>query len=270
MALYPTIYAISTSLTKYSVIDPTAGKEFIGLENYINIFLSSRFWSVLGRSAVFVSVSVLGSYVLGSFLAILLHKAGQGKAFFRIIFLVPMVIAPAITALNFKFMFNYDFGVINYFLTILGLPRQTFLGSPNLALFSIVSVDIWQWTPFVVLVMLAGLEALPSEPFEAAQIDGATGLQIHRYITFPLLRRFTLIVLIIRTMDAFRSYAKFDLMTGGGPGVSSETLSFYIAKVGFNWFHTGEASALAFISINISALLAMLFLKYTRAFSEVS
>lgn len=268
LGLYPTIEALWTSLTRYNLTDPLAGKTFIGLGNYLQLITDIRFWSALGRALWFVAVSVSVSFVLGLCIALLLHRIRWFQGFFRIVFLVPMVVAPAITTLNFKFMYNYNLGIINYLLQMVGIGKIDFLGNPALALWSAIAVDVWQWTPLVILVLLAGLEALPREPFEAALIDGASGWQVFRYMTMPLLNRFVAVTLVIRTMDALKVYETIQLMTAGGPGTASETLNIYLATVGFSWFDMGYASALGIFTLYFTSFLAWLLIKYTGAFNS--
>ncbi|ADG83105.1 binding-protein-dependent transport system inner membrane protein [Thermincola ferriacetica] len=268
LGVYPTIEALYTSLTRYNLTDPAAGKVFIGLGNYLHLVKDVRFWMALARAVEFVAVSVSISFVLGLMIALILQKTKWFQGFFRIVFLVPMVIAPTISTLNFKFMYNYNLGIINKLLQAIGLDKIDFLGNPSLALWSAVAVDVWQWTPLVILVLLSGLEALPREPFEAALIDGASGWQVFRYMTLPLLNRFIVVVLIIRAMDALKVYETIQLMTAGGPGNASETLNTYLATVGFQWFDIGYASALGIFALYFTTFLAMILVKYTGAFKS--
>lgn len=267
LALYPTIEAIWTSLNSYNLTKPWLGKSFVFLGNYIQLFSDLRFWLALLRSIQFVAVSVIVSFLVGLAIALLLHRARWFKGFFRIIFLVPMVVAPAITALNFRFMYNYNLGIINYILEWSGLGRVDLLGNPGAVLWSIIAVDVWQWTPLVILVLLAGLESLPREPYEAALIDGANRWQIFRSITVPLLNKFITITLVIRIMDALKVYETIQLMSAGGPGTASETLNIYLARVGFSWFDMGYASALGIISLYFTLFLAWFLVKRTGAFA---
>lgn len=261
--VYPSIEAFITSFTKYNLTDPAAGRSFVGLRNYIKMVMDYRFVGGLVRSLIFVFSSVSISFVVGFWLASLLNRAKKGQAIFRSLFLIPMVIASAVTGVIFKFMLNYDLGIINHFLRWIGFQGVDFLGNPSVALGAVISVDIWQWTPFVILVILAGLESLPPEPFEAAMLDGASSWDMLRFITAPLLKRFMIFVVIIRAMDAFREFDKIYLMTEGGPGFTSETLSVYISTVGFTWFDMGYSSALSFFALYFSLLIAFLTIRYT-------
>jgi multiple sugar transport system permease protein len=265
--VYPMLDALWNSLNNYSLTS-TEGKTFIGLQNYFTMFTDIRFWESLGRSLLFVTMSVLLSFLIGFGIALLLNRIQIFQGVFRIIFLVPMIIAPTITTLNFKFMYNYNLGILNSIFETIGLQKINFLGDSSLALLSTMIVDIWQWTPLVILVLLAGLEALPTEPYEAALIDGATPWKTFSFLTLPLLKKFIVIVLVIRVMDALKVYETIQLMTAGGPGTASETLNIYLAQVGFNWYNMGYASALGIFTLYFTTFIAWLLVKYTGAFKS--
>ena len=258
---------IYTSFTDYVLTRPWEGQKFNFGHNYAELFHDFRFWLAIGRSGVLAVTSVGASLVLGFGIASLINRLYCGRGIFRTLFLIPMVIAPSIAGLIFKFILNYDFGMINQLLAGLGLSRIDFLGAPLAALLSVIAVDVWQWTPFAVTVLLAGLESLPHEPFEAARIDGASELRILWHITLPLMRKFIVIVVIFRFIQCIRLFDTVKLMTDGGPGISTEILNVYITKVGFSWFDLGYASALAFIALNLGALVAMFFIRHTRTFA---
>jgi len=259
--IYPTLYVVDISFFKWDLLTGTP-KTFIGLGNYQAMIQSSRFFGAFGRSLYFTVLSVGISFLIGFGLANLLHKGVRGKSLFTTILIVPMVVAPIIIGLAFKFMYNPDFGVINYFLNIFGIPSQPFLGDPNLALNAVILTDIWQWTPFMILVLLAGLESLPSEPFEAAKIDGASRWLVFRRITLPLMRPVILIAILIRSMDAFREFDKIFIMTGGGPGLSSETLSLLVWRSSFSWFHMGFAAAMGLFMLFVIMVISWVLIKF--------
>ena len=267
-AVWPTIELLLTSLSRYNLTDRDAHPIFIGLANYEAILADTTFWADLLRSFEFVLVSVVGSLLLGFYIATILNKVGPGKGLFRVAFLVPMAVSPAITALSFKFMFNYEFGVINLMLNALTGSGVNFLGDPTFAIWTTVGIDIWEWTPLVVLILVAGLESLPDEQFEAASLDGAGSWALTRYITIPLMTRFILIAALIRTMDAFRVYETIQLTTAGGPGNLSETLNILLAKTGFSYFEMGPASAQALILTAIIIFVGTVFLRESGAFRE--
>lgn len=267
--IYPIVDAAITSLSRYNLTEPDASRVFIGFANYQAMLADSRFWGGLSRSFQFVIVSVVGSLLLGFYIAYLLCETSRGQGLFRIVFLVPMSISATITALSFKFMLNLEFGVINAILdNVLG-TKVNFLGDPTLALWATVGIDVWQWTPLVVLILLAGLESLPREVYESAALDGAGSWNMLRYITIPLMKRFILIAALIRTMDAFRVYETIQLTTAGGPGTLSETLNIYIAKRGFSFFEMGPASAMAIFLAFLIIFIATIFVRKSGAFQEL-
>ena len=270
LGVYPTIQALINSFTSYNMTETTE-KTFIGLGNYIRMFTEVRFWQALGRTVIFVFLSVALSYLLGLLASILLNKVDKARNCYRIIFLIPMIIAPTITALNFKFMYNYNFGIFNFFLNQLGIASVDFLGSPSVALFSTLAVDIWLGTPLAVLILLAGLESQSESYYEAAMLDGASAFQIFWEVTLPLLKKFSVIVIVLRSMDALKVYEVIQLMTAGGPGSSSETLNIYISKVGFSWFEMGYAAALGIFTLYFIMFVAKIIISKTGVFqSEVS
>ncbi len=268
-AIWPTIEAILISFSRYNLTDPNAQRTFIGLENYRAVLTDQIFWGDLWRSFKFALFTVGVSLTFGFYIAYLLSKAGRGKNVFRILFLVPMTISPAITALSFKFMLNYDFGVINSILMSLVGRKVNLLGDAKLALWACAGIDVWIWTPLAVLIVLSGLESLPEEVFEAAALDGAGTGSMLWYITLPLMKRFLLIAILIRVMDAFRVYETIQLTTAGGPGNLSEILNVYIARVGFSFFELGPASAMALILTFIIISIGTIFVKQSGAFEEI-
>jgi len=267
MGVYPTIQAVINSLTSYNMtsIDP---KEFVGLANYGRMLSELRFWQALGRTLLFVVLSVLISYSLGLLIAVMLNKVDRLRNVYRIIYLIPMIIAPTITALNFKFMYNYNFGIFNHILQAFHFKSVDFLGNPAASLFSCLAVDIWLGTPLAILVLLAGLESQSPSLYEAAMLDGASSFQIFREITLPLLKKFSIIVILLRSMDSMKAYEIIHLMTTGGPGTSSETLNIYISKAGFSWFEMGYASALGIFTLYFIMFLLKMVLGKTKLFQE--
>jgi len=172
-----------------------------------------------------------------------------------------MILSPLVTGMAFRFMYDFDYGVINYFLTLLGLRKIAFVGESMWALMSVILVDAWQWTPFMILVLLAGLESLPEEPYEAARIDGASRRGEFLYVTVPLMKPIILTSLLIRFVDAFKEFDKVYAITGGGPGLSSETLSMYIWKTGFQWFKIGPAAAMSIVMLYFVVFVTSLYIR---------
>jgi multiple sugar transport system permease protein len=172
-----------------------------------------------------------------------------------------MVIPPIVAGLIWRFMYDDAIGLINYIVTLIGLNRQAWLGSPVLALPAIIITDIWQWTPFLMLIVLAGLHALPEEPFEAARVDGATNWQILRFITIPMLKNVILVGFLIRIIELFRTFDTIYIMTEGGPGTATETMSIRSYLLGFRFFATGRATAFSLIMLFIIIYICSRFIK---------
>lgn len=256
--IFPLGYSLAISLQDYE-LSRIGQERFIGLDNYIRLFSNSSFWTAMGNTITFVVLAVGLELVLGFFLALLLHnKATFMRGFFRSTLLTPMFITPIAVGLMFRFLLNSQLGVIPTALEAIGLRVNWF--GPDLALFSIVLIDVWQWTPFMLLLLLAGLESLPEDPFEAARVDGAVGWAMVRHITIPLMRPIILAAVIIRMLDAFKVYEYIYAITRGGPGEATESMQYFIYRTGFIYFRAGEAAAMSFtLIIVITLLVALLF-----------
>lgn len=248
LVVYPTIYALQLSLKKWNLTESTKQK-FVGLSNYINILLDERFLNALTRTLIFVLVGAALSLVLGFILALLLNRNFPGKGIIRTCLIVPMIVTPVVVGLAWRFMYNAELGMINYFLELLGFEQFAFLGNMYTALPAIIITDVWQYTSFVMLILLAGLESLSPVPFEAAKIDGANGWQIFRYLTLPLMKGTILVAVLFRIMLSFSAFDTIFVMTGGGPGRASETLMMYVYRLGFEHWHMGKASAVGIIML---------------------
>lgn len=256
--IFPLGYSLMISMQDYE-LSRIGQEQFIGLENYLRIFSNKSFWTAMRNTISFVVLAVSLELVLGFFLALLLHnKATFLRGFFRSTLLTPMFITPIAVGLMFRFLLNSQLGVIPVTMGALGLRVDWF--GPNLALFSIVLIDVWQWTPFMLLLLLAGLESLPEEPFEAARVDGAVGWTMVRYITIPIMRPIILAAVIIRMLDAFKVYEYIYAITRGGPGEATESMQYFIYRTGFIYFRAGEAAAMSFVLIIVITLMvAILF-----------
>jgi multiple sugar transport system permease protein len=204
----------------------------------------------------FVISAIAIEFSLGMGLALLLNRHLRGKGFIRSMILLPMMCTNVVIGLTWRLLFNYQFGIINFYLTQLHLSPVNWLSEPNLAMISVIIVDVWNTTSFVALLLLAGLQSLPEEPFEAARIDGASSLQTFGYITLPLLRPSILVALLWRMIDTFRIFDVVWLLTAGGPAHATETVSIYIYNYGFKSFDLGYASAASYVMIIIMLVVA--------------
>ena len=202
---FPLLYSCFISFTNYSLSDPDT-YAFIGLNNFIQAVKDPMFLNSLLMTLKFTSGSVLAEFLLGLLIAVLLNQLTRHANLVLGVFLLPMMITPIIVGLLWRFMLNDQTGLVNYFLAAIGVGRFPFLSTANTALLSIMLADLWQWTPFVILLLYSGLQALPKDPYEAAALDGASGVQKFWHITLPAMRNTILICVLIRAMDAFREY----------------------------------------------------------------
>jgi multiple sugar transport system permease protein len=258
--LYPLVYSLWLSTQRYSLKRP-GEFTFVGARNYLNVLDDSVFWTSLRNTSMYVLGAVTLEFVLGFGLALLLNRGGRGQGALRTSFLIPIVLTPVVAALIATYMLNVDFGIINYL-----LGRQVlWLGDPQWAMVSIILLDVWRTTPFVFLVLLAGLQSIPTERYEAAALDGAGRLAAFRYITVPHLRTLIMIVLIIRVMDVFREFDTPFVLTGGGPGTATEMLALYTYRVGFKFLDMGYAAALSFAMLSIVLVICYVFVRQLQA-----
>lgn len=251
LLVFPTGYNAYISLFNWYISRPA---EWVGLGNYGEMLLrDERFWGALARTAYLTVLTVPPELVLGTAIAVLLRQRIPGSAPLRVLFMLPMVATPVAMALVWSMLLTPTGGLINHLLEQVGLPPSLWATHPDTVMPSLALVDIWQWTPMVTLIVLAGLESMPQEPFEAAVIDGASRWQAFRAITLPLLRPSLAVAAMFRTIDGLKSFDIIYVITQGGPGTSSETLNVYIYQTGFNYLHLGYSSAL------IMVLLALVF-----------
>jgi multiple sugar transport system permease protein len=258
LTVYPLIYALIAMLHKTNI--RTGERTFIGFQHFIEMGTDPFFWNALKNTVIYTGAAVSVEFVLGLALAIFLSTKLAGRNIFRSLFLTPMMLPPIVAAVIFKIIYIPDFGIINWFLGLIGIEGIVWEASANTALLSIIIVDIWEWTPFMFLILLAGLQAIPLDPYEAAEVDGATKFQIFRDITFPLLKPAVLIALLLRIMDTLRIFDQIFIMTGGGPANATETMSLYIYRHGFRFSNIGYATAMSFVMLILTILISNFFI----------
>ena len=259
VSVFPLLYSIQISLFSFRFGSPY---EFVGLDNYSHLFRDPGFWNALAITTVFTLFAVAIEFLLGLGLALLVAGDFRFKGLFRTAFMLPMVVTPVIVGITFRFIFTSDLGVVSY-LTQLTFGKQfNFLSTPELALPAVIAVNVWEWTSFMFLILLAGLQSLPIEPFEAARVDGASPWQTFRDFTLPLLRPIILVALLIRTMDAFTTFDSIFILTGGGPGTSTETLSLYVYNTAFQFSQLGYAAAMALVILLLLVAVSRLFIGF--------
>ncbi len=262
MVIYPLIYAAINSFMMRQLMDPEQAR-FVGLDNFIQALQDREILGSLGITLEFVAVTVVVEFLLGLSLALLLSRQVSGIKFIAPLLILPMLITPTVSALVWRqLMFNADTGLLNYYLMKwFHVQGPIWLGVKPWALISVMILDIWIWTPFVVLLLLSGLNALPHEPMEAARIDGAGSWQVFRDVTLPLLKPVIVVVLLFRIIDGFKAFDTIYVLTGGGPGTSTEVFGLTIYKQGFKFGNVGFSLALSWILIVIITIIAMALIR---------
>ena len=259
VTLYPLAHVAWLSLERRSLLDP-APPRFIGLDNYLRLAGDERFWNALGNTLYFVGVSVSLELALGLAFALAVQRPFRGRAALYGLILLPWAVPTAVSARMWEWMYNSEIGVLNY---LLG-AQVNWLGSPAWALHAAILMDVWKSTPFVALLLVAGLQGIPPDLYRAAALDGASRWTVLRRITLPLLAPVILVALIFRTIDAFRVFDSIYVLTGGGPANSTETLSIYAYKTLFQSLEFGYGSTLAVSVFACVALAAGLYVFLLR------
>ncbi|RKN80543.1 carbohydrate ABC transporter permease [Paenibacillus ginsengarvi] len=243
MMLFPIIYTVRISFFEWSMSATTPPK-WVGLSNYIDLMKDGRFWHAVGATFYFTIVALLFEVVLGVAIAVLLARQFRGKNFVKTIFLLPMVATPVAMGLVWMLIYEPTIGVANMMLKALGMEPLLWLASTSQVIPSLIIVDVWEWTPMISLIVMAGIATLPSDPYEAADVDGANAWQKFTSITLPLLRPTILVAAMLRLIDVLKTFDIIYATTQGGPNFASETLNLYGYVLGFQYFKLGSASAL--------------------------
>ena len=267
LTIYPFIYLIYVSLHIWP-ISPNLPKIFLGFGQFTYLFSDPSF---IESMQVTISLTVVGVSLqisLGTLLAILLSTKTKFTNYFTLPFMIPVFIAPVVVGLIWKFMFNYDLGILNYLLNVIGLESINWLGTTTTAFWSVVLIDTWQWTPFTTLIIKAGLDSVDPTPQEAAYVDGATRFQIFRYVTFPTIAPIFTVALLFRTLDAFKAFDIIYVVTRGGPGGSTYVLGYNIWKTAFYQNQLGLSAAMSVIMIIIATIFALILVKIMKGQME--
>lgn len=247
ITVFPTLYALYISLHNYQLTDPL-GMKFIGLDNYATLLTDPRFWNALKTTGIFMGGSLVLEIVIGFVLALLIAKNFKGSSFVKSVFLLPTITTPVVVGLIWMMLYDPQFGIINYFLSMFMEP-QSWLANESTAIWALVAVDVWEWSPFVALVLLAGLQSLPNEPYEAAEVDGASKWEAFLHLTLPLMKPYIIIAVIFRFMDLFRWFDTIYVMTKGGPGTATETLNMFGYLTGFEFLNMGYAAVIGIVML---------------------
>ena len=268
MNIFPLLWSLVLSFYKYRVNRPDLPPEFIGFKNYVRLLSDPDVWEYFQTTAYFVVTAVSAQFLIGFGVALLLNREFRYKGFITTLILLPMMLSPVVVGLFWRFLFKSDTsGLINYFL----LPLLNFAQAdpipwttdPKFAMVSVVIVDTWMWTPFMMLISLAGLSAIPKYLYEAADVDQASNWFKFRWITLPLVSPLLMIAVLFRTMDAFKMFDIVYVLTReGGPGTATETVSMNLYKLAFRSFNTGKSCAMAYILLIVIVALSNIYVKY--------
>jgi len=261
LSIYPLFYSIAISLQQ-----ETASGIVWTLAHFKRLATDNFFLTAMVHTFVYAVAALTCEFVLGLALALLLNQQMRGRAVFRASLLVPMMLPTVVVGIVWRLLLNPNFGAINGTLKQLGVNTEslTWTASPRLAFVAVIAVDVWQWTPFVFLVLLAGLQAIPQEPYEAALIDGSSRWQTFRHVTLPLLKPAILIVLLLRTMDLLRVFDQIFILTEGGPGFATELISLYIYRTAFRFSDFGYAAAMSFVLLALTNIVSLGYLRLLR------
>jgi multiple sugar transport system permease protein len=266
---YPVGYSFWLSFHDYQLNMPILGKPWVGLQNYRDLPDDKGLMSSIRWTVMFAVVAVPVGFVMGLILAVLLNSPylGRARGLLRGIFLLPMMLAGVVAGFMWRMLFDPEYGPVNHLLGLIGVGRVSWFGEVTSARIAVIVAELWLTTPFVMLVLLAGLQSIPDELLEAARIDGASVAQSFRQITLPLLRSSIAVVIVIRTMDALRAFDQIYILTNGGPGTATSTVMYYNYRY-FTFFQMGRASALSFAVLVAIALVTALYLAVLRGSRE--
>ncbi|NOG70374.1 carbohydrate ABC transporter permease [Roseicella sp. DB1501] len=259
--LFPWLFTLYVSAFDWHL---GSERRWVGLDNYARLFADARFgWAVL-RTLFYTALAVVAPMLLGLAAALCFHRRFPLRGLARTVFILPMMATPVAVALVWTMMFHPQLGVLNWLLTQVGLPPSMWVYSADTVIPTLVIVEVWHWTPLVMLLILGGLASLPQDPYEAAKIDGASAWQAFRHVTLPLLAPFIVVALIIRSIDALKAFDTIYVITQGGPGQASETINIFLYLQAFAFYNVGYASAVVVVFFAIIMALAALLL-WTRA-----
>ncbi len=254
--VFPLGYSLWMSVHEFSMGVTTVPK-FIGSENYTQLFTDQRFLESVPRTFYFTVLGVVAPVILGTVAAMAFVRKFPGQGLLRTFFSLPMMATPVAIALIWQMMFHPQLGVLNYLLSLVGLPQQLWVFSADTVIPSLALIETWQWTPFVMLIVLGGLSGLPEEPHEAALIDGCSRLQTIRYVTLPLLWPYIMVAIVLRTIDALKAFDIIYVITQGGPGTASETINIFLYLQAFAFYNIGFASAVVVVFFLIIVLMSV-------------
>ena len=259
--LFPITFALISSFFDYTLINKSFNN-FIGLDNYVNSINDEQLFNSISVTIFFVILVVLFEFLLGFFIALLLNSIDRFKSLYYFILLLPLLINPIVVGLIWRMFLHPQLGILNYLLGLISINPINWLGDPKMAFVTIIFVDIWHQVSFMIILLLAGLSAIPKEPYEAARSDGAGILDCFIHITLPYMRPVIIVTILIRLIFAVKTYDLIYIMTKGGPGDATDLISYYIYRSAFISLNLGEAAAMSTILLFIIVILTLPLFKY--------
>jgi multiple sugar transport system permease protein len=254
VALLPIGELVAMSVARIEWLEGRANWHFVGVDQYVQVFRDALFRAGVVNTIVFAVAAVAVQMVLGFALALMTTRITRGRVLYRTVFILPILVPGIVIGAIWKLMYNFDFGVLNQMLGAVGIAPVEWLGNGSTALAAVIAVDVWHWTPFVFLLMLAGLESLPQDVYEAARVDGATFFQELRYVTLPLMLPAIAVTLVFRAIVGVKVFDEIYLLTGGGPGTATEVVSYTIFRRFFTEGQTGYGAAMSVVVLTALVL----------------
>ncbi|MGH6933919.1 MAG: carbohydrate ABC transporter permease [Dongiaceae bacterium] len=261
---FPLFFTIYTSAFDYTLIDRSYDR-FIGLENYRTAVAEDYFGESLWVTLKFVVAVVVFEFLIGFTVALMLNAVTRFKDIYYLILLMPLLINPVVVALVWRMLLHPELGIVNYLLGLIGIAKVNWLGDAAIAFWTVVATDIWHQVSFMIVLLLAGLASLPKEPYEAARMDGAGALQTFIHITLPLMRPVIVVTLLIRMIFAVKTFDLVYIMTRGGPGTSTDLISYFIYRSAFFGLDIGQASAISVVLLAVVLALTAYLYRYMRS-----
>jgi multiple sugar transport system permease protein len=255
--VFPWVFTVWMSFHEWKIGEPA---KWVGWRNYVELAANQRFLESIWHTFYFTALAVVLPLVLGTFAAVVFHREFPFRGLLRTIFIMPMMATPVAIALVWVMMFHPQLGVLNYLLSLVGIGPSEWVFARDTVIPSLAMVEVWLWTPFVMIIVLGGLAAVPIEPYESAMLDGATQWQMFWRITFPLVLPFIVVAGIIRTIDALKAFEVIYVISNGGPGTASETINLYLYSQAFAYYNVGNASAVVVVFFAIIVALSLILL----------
>ena len=270
VGVYPLLHSLYVSFTGLRPTNPNRHQGWVGFDNYARALTDDQFWHSIAMTAVFTASSVAISLVLAIAIALLFNRRLPGFVLMRSMILIPMLITPIAVGLIWRIMMMPELGVLNYLLGLVGIETLLWASSRSTAMLSMILVDVWQWTPFMFVIIFAGLKSLPRSPFESAAIDGAGPIMVLWQVTLPMLKPVILIATLLRLLDAIRTFDTVHIITRGGPDFATDLISVYLQRVNFRFFDLGYGAAASWLILIFVLIVVLIFVNLTGFMKTVN